>query len=239
MRKLALFTTVIIFFLVQVKSQEVNIPQIGVKAPSFSAESTNGKIKFPSDFGQNWKILLSHPKDFTPVCSSEILELAYAQESFSELGTKLMVVSTDVLEQHKSWKAALEEINYQGRDPVKIDFPLVADNDLKVADLYGMIHSASSISQNIRGVYFIDPENTVRAVMFYPNEVGRNVDELTRTLVALQTTDANANRVTPANWHLGDDMIVPVLSEEDKKKAGTSASDFYQLSWFLTFEKSE
>jgi len=237
MRKLALFTTVIIFFLVQVKSQEVNIPQIGVKAPSFSAESTNGKIKFPSDFGQNWKILLSHPKDFTPVCSSEILELAYAQESFSELGTKLMVVSTDVLEQHKSWKAALEEINYQGRDPVKIEFPLIADNDLKVANLYGMIHSASSISQNIRGVYFIDPDNTVRAIMFYPNEVGRNVDELKRTLVALQTTYAQKNLVTPANWQLGNDMIVPVLSEAEKSSIGTPNSDFYQYSWFLTFKK--
>jgi peroxiredoxin (alkyl hydroperoxide reductase subunit C) len=239
MRKLALLTTVAVFFFVQAKSQDIAIPQIGVKAPSFTAESTNGKIKFPKDFGQHWKILLSHPKDFTPVCSSEILELAYAQKSFEELDAKLMVVSTDILEQHKSWKSALEEIQYQDRDPVKIKFPLVADNDLKVANLYGMIHSAANISENIRGVYFIDPDNTIRAIMFYPNEVGRNVEELQRTLVALQTTHAQANRVTPANWQVGDDMIVPVLSEQEKKSIGTANSPYYQWAWFMTFEKAD
>jgi peroxiredoxin (alkyl hydroperoxide reductase subunit C) len=238
MKKTVFFTIAIVFLSLQLKAQEVNIPQIGVEAPAFTAQTTKGKINFPSDFGDHWKILFSHPKDFTPVCSSEVLELAYEQKNFDDLDTKLLVVSTDILEQHKSWVAALEEVRFKDRDPVKIEFPLVADNDLKVSMLYGMIHTASSVSQNIRGVYFINPENTIRAIQFYPNEVGRNMEEIKRTLVALQTTYAQKNRVTPVNWKFGDDMIVPVLSEQEKKNLGTPGSDYYQYAWFLTYLKS-
>ncbi len=110
--------------------------------------------------------MFSHPKDFTPVCSSEMLELAYAQKSFDEMGVKLLVLSTDILEQHNSWKSALEEISYKDRDPVKINFPIVADNDLKVSNLYGMIHSPASVSQNIRGVYIINPDNVLKQSYF-------------------------------------------------------------------------
>ena len=239
MKKSILVSIASVLFFAQMNAQEVTIPQIGVQAPSFTSLSTNGTISFPSDFGNNWKILFSHPKDFTPVCSSEILELAYAQESFKELNTKLVVVSTDIMEQHNSWKAALEEISYQDRDPVKIDFPLVADNDMKVAKLYGMIHSANSVRENIRGVYFIDPDNTIRAIQFYPNEVGRNVDEVQRMLVALQQTRTQKNTVTPANWQPGEDMIVPVLSANEKETIGEPGSDFYQVAWFMTFKKSQ
>jgi len=238
MKKTFVLAVAAIFSFTLINAQKVNVPQIGVKAPSFTAESTNGKVKFPSDFGDHWKIVLSHPKDFTPVCSSEILELAYAQKSFDDLNTKLMVVSTDILEQHRSWKAALEEIHYLGRDPVSIEFPLVADNDLEISKLYGMIHSAESVSENVRGVYFIDPENTVRAVFFYPNEVGRNVDELERTLVSLQNHYANKSQVTPANWKPGDDVLVPILSKAEKEKLGSPGSDYYQAAWFMTFLKS-
>ncbi len=239
MKKTVVLTIAMALFLVQANAQEVNIPQLGGTAPSFTAQSTNGEISFPSDFGKHWKILFSHPKDFTPVCSSEILELGYEQESFDELDTKLVVVSTDILEQHRSWVAALEEISTKRSDPVDIKFPLVADNDKKVARLYGMIHDASSLSQNIRGVYIIDPDNNIRSIQFYPNEVGRNVDELKRTLVALQATFAQDNRVTPVNWQPGDDMIVPVLSAEEKKSIGTPGSEYYQLAWFLTYKKAE
>jgi len=224
--------------LLQINGQDVSIPQIGVKAPSFSAESTEGFINFPSDFGNKWKILISHPKDFTPVCSSEILELAHEQKSFEELGAQLVIVSTDVLQLHHSWKEALEEVDYPGRESVEIKFPLVADDEYRVSKLYGMIHSAESMSQNIRGVYFIDPENTIRSIQFYPNEVGRSVDELKRTLQALQQTYAEDNVVTPVNWQPGDDVIVPVLTEEEKQKLGVPGSDYYQLAWFLTFRKA-
>lgn len=238
MKKLVLFAVAAVFFLVQINAQDVTIPQIGIKAPSFSAQSTEGMINFPSDYGEKWKILISHPKAFTPVCSSELLELAHEQKSFEELGAQLVIMSTDIPELHKSWKAALEEVRYKDRDPVKINFPLLADNDYKVSSLYGMIHSAESLSKNIRGVYFIDPENTIRSIQFYPNEVGRSVSEMKRTLLALQRTHAQTNVVTPANWHPGDDVIVPVPSEEEKQKMGTPGSDYYQLAWFLFFKKS-
>lgn len=237
MKKLGLFAIAALLYSVQTEAQDVIIPQIGVKAPSFKAQSTEGNINFPSDFGDHWKILVSHPKDFTPVCSSEILELAYEQGSFDDLNTKLLVVSTDIIEQHRSWKEALEEIRFQDRDPVEIRFPLVADNDLKVSKLYGMIHSASSVKENIRGVYIIDPDNIIRSIQFYPNEVGRNIDELKRTLMALQTVDENKNLVAPVNWIPGDDMIVPVLTAEEKKMINSPESEYYQYSWFLNYKK--
>ena len=239
MRKHVLVSVLFFFCLGVLIAQETSIPSIGSEAPSFTAVSTNGKINFPGDFGENWKIICSHPKDFTPVCSSEILELAYAQERFEQMGVKLLVLSTDILEQHNSWKSALEEISYKNRTPVKIDFPLVADNDLKVSKKYGMIHSATSVSKNIRGVYVISPDNVIKAIMFYPNEVGRDVDEIQRTVLALQMSYADNSIVTPANWQEGDDVIVPVLSQSEKDDLKNPNSDYYQLSWFMTFKKSD
>lgn len=236
MKKTLLIIAVFVFSASQMWSQGTDVPQIGSKAPSFNAQTTNGKLSFPSDYGDSWKILFSHPKDFTPVCSSEILELAHAQDAFKALNTEIVVLSTDLLEQHESWKAAIEEITYKDRAPVKIDFPLVSDNDLKVSTKYGMIHSASSVSQNIRGVYIINPDNKIRAIYFYPNEVGRNIEEVKRTLVALQTTYAASNLVTPANWEKGDDVIVPVLSQEDRKNIGTPGSEYYEVAWFMVFK---
>ena len=237
MKKAVLVMTIATIFLVHVSAQEVSVPQIGIQAPSFSGQSTNGKINFPDDYGKSWKILFSHPKDFTPVCSSEMLELAYEQESFEKMNVKLVVLSTDILEQHNSWKAALEEISYEGRTPVKINFPLVADNDMKISNKYGMIHSAESLSQNIRGVFILDPDNKIRALYFYPNEVGRNIEEIKRTVQALQATYANQGLVSPANWIPGKDMMVPVLSAADKKTVNSENSDFYNISWFMTFKK--
>lgn len=239
MKTFTLITAVLLFQIQIVTAQEVKIPEIGSKAPSFTAMSTNGEINFPKDYGDHWKIILSHPKDFTPVCSSEILELAYDQESFEELNTKIVVVSTDIMPQHESWKKSLEEINYKDRGTVKINFPLVSDNDLKVSKEYGMLHSSTSVSKNIRGVYIIDPDNVVRLVLFYPNEVGRNIDELKRSLIALQTLGEESNRVSPANWNPGDDLIAPVLSKEDKVNIGNTGSNYYQYSWYLTFAKQK
>jgi peroxiredoxin (alkyl hydroperoxide reductase subunit C) len=239
MKKPVLFISVAVFCLGLAEAQDVNIPQLGVEAPSFTAMSTEGTIDFPSDFGDSWKIVLSHPKDFTPVCSSEILELAYEQKSFERLNAKLVVVSTDIIAQHRSWKEALEEIRFQDRDPVEIKFPFVADNDLTISRLYGMIHSATSVKENIRGVYIIDPDNIVKSVQFYPNEVGRNVDEIKRTLLALQQTHNQKNLVTPADWQPGGDLIVPVLSEEEKKMINSPGSEYYQYAWFLTYKKGK
>jgi peroxiredoxin 2/4 len=232
MKKRILFQTVFFFLLIQIWGQnEKNngIPLVGFDAPSFTAQSTMGEINFPEDYGDNWKIIFAHPQDFTPVCSSELLELAYKQEEFDNLGVKLMVLSRDRLETHWNWKEALEEIAYKGRDPVQINFPLIADERYNVAVKYGMVPFGETVGTNIRSVFIIDPENKVRAVMHYPNEIGRNIDELKRAVIALQTS--NGNIATPANWNPGDDVMVRYL------KAGEDESSVYNYHWFMTFKK--
>jgi peroxiredoxin (alkyl hydroperoxide reductase subunit C) len=182
---LALFLSVTI--LRSQNNENPRIPIIGEKAPSVSVITTNGNIKFPSDFGKSWKILFSHPQDFTPVCSSELLELAYMQDDFDKLNTKILVLSVDSLNSHNDWKKAMEEINYKGRGPVKINFPIAADRNYQVSKKYGMLNSTSNSTKTVRAVFIIDPDNVVQTIMYYPMSVGRNIDEIKRTLVALQT----------------------------------------------------
>jgi peroxiredoxin 2/4 len=242
MKKVLFISFLFIFPLVQSWTQRgkdpaPGMPLIGVEAPSFTARSTNGVINFPADFGSDWKILFAHPKNFTPVCSSEMLELAAHQETFDRLGAKIVVISTDILDQHYHWKAALEEIRYRDNEPVKIKFPLVEDDKYRVSSQYGMIHPAVSIGQNIRGVFIIDPDNKVRAIFYYPNEVGRNIDELSRTLVALQATRSNPKILTPANWRAGDDFMVPVITTAERESIGKPGSKLYQFSYFMIYQK--
>jgi len=230
-----------LFFAGQLLSQEkkeTRIPLLGEMAPQFTAESTKGRITFPDDYNMKWKILFSHPSDFTPVCSSELLELASMQGDFDKLDAKIVVISTDGLESHLEWIRSLEGISYKGRPKVKIDFPLVADKTLDVSKKYGMIHSYTSITKDIRGVFIIDPNDRVRAVFFYPIDVGRNLDEIKRTLIALQTTEKK-NVLTPANWNPGQDALIPApksVSEADKlSKKGDPG--LYSLAWYLWFKK--
>jgi peroxiredoxin (alkyl hydroperoxide reductase subunit C) len=237
MKKVILVLALGMFTVSQVWSQKSAVVQIGAEAPSFTAMSTNGKIKFPQDFGSSWKVLFAHPKDFTPVCSSEILELAHAQKSLKEMDVEVAVISTDILEQHNSWKAALETVTYKDRSPVTIEFPIIADNDMKVARQYGMIHDATSSVHNIRGVYIINPDNLISSVYFYPNEVGRSLDELKRTLTALQTNYAYQNVVTPANWQKGDDVIVPVLTKAERAEISSPGSKYDEVAWFMIFKE--
>ena len=222
----------------QIWSQEnknTRMPLIGEKAPAFISSTTNGTINFPSDFGRKWKILLSHPADFTPVCSSEILELAYLQEDFDKLNVKLMVVSTDSLYTHFQWKKALEAVTYKDRAPVKINFPLADDKKFTASREYGMIYTGSTSTKDVRGVFIIDPSNIVQAIIYYPMSVGRNMDEIKRTVIALQTV-ANGNISTPANWQEGNDVIL-------RSKPGTDDlnkpenSGIYDVAWFMTFKK--
>jgi peroxiredoxin 2/4 len=226
-----------------VSSPELNntrsIPLIGDRAPSFVAESTNGTIHFPADFGRNWKILFSHPRDFTPVCSTEILELAYAAKEFEKLGANLVVLSTDQLDTHFSWKAALEEINYQDRGTTKIHFPLVEDSAYIISDLYGMSHPNAQRGANIRGVYFIDRNDRIRAIYFYPAEIGRNTEETLRTLTALQKTDDDFNVKTPANWRPGDPVMIAYPNTIMVENMQQPNSIYFQYAWFMTFWKNE
>lgn len=211
---------------------------IGGIAPSFTAHSTEGTINFPEDYGRKWKILFSHPGDFTPVCSSEILELAAAQSEFDKLNVQLAVVSTDSLSKHYSWKKSLESIHYLGNDPVKINFPFIDDHNRAIARSYGMLHATTPTIKDVRGVFIIDPANKLAAIFFYPNNVGRNIEEIKRTVIALQTANDNSVYI-PANWKPGGDVLVPYLNSQDEAALKTNRSDpdFYEVAWYMWYKK--
>jgi peroxiredoxin 2/4 len=216
------------------------IPLIGEPAPKFIAESTQGKIIFPDENNSKWTILFSHPADFTAVCSTEILELAAMQEDFEKLNTRLIVVSTDAVSSHIEWVKSLETVKYKNREPVKIKFPLVSDKSMEISRKYGMIHSFSSTIKDVRGVFLIDPEEKIRAIFFYPMNVGRNMDEIKRTLVALQTAEKN-NVLIPANWITGQDVMLqsPKTSAEADKLLKKISPELYSVTWYMWFKKLE
>jgi peroxiredoxin 2/4 len=235
MKKNFLIAALLIVAVIQLNAQKNQIPLIGDEAPSFKAKTTLGNINFPKDYGNSWKIIFSHPKDFTPVCSSELLELAQQQTDYEKLGVKILVLSTDLLSQHNDWISALEEIKYKDRSPLKIKFPLIDDSDYAISRKYGMIHPSVNIAENIRAVFIIDPNNKIRSINFYPMEIGRNMDEIKRSVIALQTVDSNKNLVAPANWQPGDHMLIPVLTDAERNSVNTPGSDIFQLAWFMNF----
>lgn len=237
-----LFLTVISVFLVAgfVMAEDNKIPLIGSKAPSFKANSTQGMLKFPDDFGKSWKILFSHPADFTPVCSSELLELANLQPTFNKLGVKLAIISTDKVEVHKMWEAHLEELNYKSRGVKEIEFPLFEDSEGVASRKYGMLHEPVSTSKDIRGVFILDEANVVRSINFYPMEVGRNMDEIVRIVEALQTTD-ETKVLTPANWEKGGDVMVPYFPYTKAQLADNPElkDEFYNVGDRMWFKKGD
>jgi len=220
------------------ENRNFRIPLIGETAPSFVAESTNGTINFPLDFGRKWKILFSHPQDFTPVCSSELLELANLQMEFDKINTKLVVISTDQLETHEQWVKAMEEVKYKNREPVKIKFPLVDDFSKNVAKKYGMIHSATNNTKDVRGVFIIDPNDIIQAIYFYPMGVGRSTVELIRTVNALQAS-ASGEHAIPADWQKGDDVLVPVPPRIIADNPNNLPPDYYRVTWFMLFKRTK
>jgi Peroxiredoxin len=219
------------------EDRNFKIPLIGESAPAFTAESTNGTINFPADYGRKWKLLFSHPQDFTPVCSTEILELAYLQDEFEKLGVKICVISADKLETHKDWKEALEKVSLYDRKPVKIKFPLIDDKDIVVSKLYGMIHPETNTTKSVRGVFIIDPDNIIQAIYFYPMKVGRNTSELLRMILALQLSAAD-KVMTPANWKPGNDVLIPNHPDMDENNQTALEKVYYNPAWFLWFKKT-
>ena len=233
MKKTNIFFVLLLFTCFQAWSQ--GIPLLGDAAPSFTAESTNGKIKFPADYSGKWVILFSHPADFTPVCSSELLELGALQGDFDQLGVKLIVLSTDDIDKHNQWIKSIETLRYKDRQPVSIKFPLIADKDHEVSKKFGMLHPATNSTRDVRGVFIIDPSNKIRALFFYPMEVGRNIDEIKRTLVALQITDSK-HVLTPANWQPGNEVLVKATNN-DPATGKPADPDVNQLGWYMNFKK--
>ena len=176
--------------------------------------------------------MFSHPQDFTPVCSTGILQLASLQDEFDKLGIKLLVISTDALETHVQWKKSMEALNLNNRGSVKIKFPLIEDENLTISKMYGMIHPSSNTTKSVRGVFIIDPDNIIQAIYFYPKSVGRNTDELLRMVTALQTT-STGNVLTPVNWKAGNDLLVPIPPKTDAVGKATVPDGYYSPVWYL------
>lgn len=240
MKKLILMFLATTLIVSMVMAQNNKIPLIGSKAPEFSANSTHGKITFPNDFGKSWKILLSHPADFTPVCSSELLELANLQQTFDNLDVKIAVISTDDVKAHKLWETHLEGLDYKNRGTKNIEFPIFEDTHGVVSRMYGMLHTKVSTIKDIRGVFIIDGENVVRSINFYPMEVGRNMNEIVRIVEALQTTD-DAKVLCPANWEKGDDVMVSFFPYTKAQLAENPKleNEYYNVGNMMWFKKTK
>lgn len=187
--------------------------QLGDTAPDFTADSTAGKISLHDYGGDSWVVLFSHPKDFTPVCTTELGAVSKLKAEFDKRNVKVLGLSVDPLSDHEAWVGDIEET--QG---CALNFPLLADPDRKVADLYGMIHPNANDTLTVRSVFVIDPNKKVRLTLTYPASTGRNFDELLRVIDSLQLTDKH-KVATPVNWKQGDDcIIVPAVSNDDAKK---------------------
>jgi alkyl hydroperoxide reductase subunit AhpC len=187
--------------------------RLGDEAPNFTADTTQGSITLYDYLGDSWGLLFSHPKDFTPVCTTELGALARRKGEFEQRGVKLIGVSVDPIESHEGWAKDIEET--QG---AALNFPLIADADRKVAELYDMIHPNVSETVTVRSVFVIGPDKKVKLIITYPQSTGRNIDELLRVIDSLQLT-AGYSVSTPVDWKDGDDVIIaPAISDDDAKK---------------------
>lgn len=183
--------------------ETVQMPRIGEKAPDFEAVTTAGNLKLSEYNKGHWVVMFSHPADFTPVCTTEMSAFAEEKPWFESMNTKLLGLCIDSIHSHIAWVANVKE-----KTGVYFDFPIIADLDMSVAKLYGMIHPGEATTAAVRAVFFIDPKGIIRLIMYYPLNVGRNMEEIKRSLVALQTTDEHSV-ACPVNWREGDKVIVP------------------------------
>jgi len=215
--------------------EATHLPLIGEKAPSFVAETTQGRVNFPEDYRGKWVIFFSHPADFTPVCTTEFLAFAAMAEEFQELNAELLGLSIDSTFSHIAWlRTIMEKIDYKGMKGVEVRFPVISDLTMEVSRKYGMLQPSASTTQAVRAVFLIDPEGIVRAILYYPLSNGRNVEEIKRLLIAMQRSDAH-KVATPANWQPGDEVIIPPpgscgAARERVERAGEG---YRCLDWFL------
>ncbi len=189
--------------------------QLGSIAPDFTQASTQGEISFHKWLGNSWGVLFSHPKDFTPVCTTELGVVAKLKSEFEKRNVKVLALSVDDVDSHKKWTSDIEETQH-----TKLNYPILGDPDRKVSNLYGMIHPQASDTLTVRSVFFIDPNKKIRAMITYPASTGRSFDEILRVLDSLQLTDSHSV-ATPANWKDGEDVVIaPSITDPEvlKKK---------------------
>ena len=187
--------------------------QLGQIAPDFEQDSTQGRIRFHEWLGSSWGLFFSHPKDFTPVCTTELGEVARLRPEWDKRNVKTIGLSVDPVDSHQGWEKDIEST--QGH---KLDYPMIADSDQKVAKLYDMIHPEADPTVTVRSVFVIDPNKKVRLILTYPPSTGRNFAEVIRAIDSLQLTDAQSV-ATPVNWEVGEEVIIsPKLSDEDASK---------------------
>ncbi|MEA1876345.1 MAG: peroxiredoxin [Bacteroidota bacterium] len=208
------------------ENQVYSMPRIGDVAPDFEAVTTTGKIKFSDYIKGKWTVLFSHPADFTPVCTTEMTGFALRKDEFDALNTQRIGLSIDSIHAHLGWVNNVKE-----KTGVFFDFPIIADLDMKVSKLYGMLQPNESETAAVRAVFIIDPEGKVRLLMYYPLNVGRNMDEILRALKALQFSDEHKVAM-PLDWKPGEKVIVPppkTLDEMNERLADDSIDriDFY------------
>lgn len=222
------------------------MPRIGDKAPKFTAVTTQGEITFPDNYTGKWKVLFSHPADFTPVCTTEFMTFATRQKEFEALNCQLVGLSVDGLFSHIAWLRTIKEkIDYKGMKEVEVTFPLIEDITMEVANKYGMIQPGDNKTKAVRAVFFIDPKDEIRTIIYYPASMGRNFDEILRVLKGLQTAD-NFGVALPADWQPGDDVIVPpagscgtAKDRVEGKEEGVTCYDWFFCTKKLSKEAVE
>ena len=215
------------------------LPLIGEKAPSFVAETTQGVVHFPEDYKGKWVIFFSHPADFTPVCTTEFMTFAAMEDEFRALNAELLGLSIDSGYSHIAWLRTIKEkIEYRGMKGIEVNFPVISDLTMEVSKAFGMLQPAASNTQAVRAVFIIDPKAIVRAILYYPLSNGRNMDEVKRLLIAMQHSDEHGI-ATPANWQIGDDVIVPPPGScgSAKDRVEKPAADTKVLDWFMVLKK--
>jgi len=208
----------------EIREEIIHFPRVGEVAPSFEAVTTHGTLRL-EDFKGSWLVLFSHPADFTPVCTTEFIAFSQAYPEFQKRGVELLGLSVDSVSSHIAWTR-----NIQEKTGVKVPFPIIADLSKEVSVKYGMIHPGESKTETIRCVFIIDPNQVIRAILYYPLTTGRNISEILRIIDALQTTD-KYGVATPANWQPGEKVIVPapttVEGAEERLKEGYECVDWY------------
>jgi len=208
----------------EIQKEQIGFPILGQKAPDFEALTTQGTLRL-SDYKGTWLILFSHPADFTPVCTTEFMAFSEIYDELKKRNVELLGLSVDSVSSHIAWIRNCEE-----KMGVKIPFPIIADLNKEVAKKYGMIHAEQSKTETVRCVFIIDPENKIRAMLYYPLTTGRNMDEILRLVDALQTAD-KYKVATPANWRPGEPVVVPapvtIEQVEERLKEGYECKDWY------------